>query len=331
MILAGDIGGTKTALGLFENTGSTLKPVREARFPSRQYGSLEEILKQFFQGHADAVPAIACFGVAGAVIDGKCQTTNLPWTLDETVLAAAIGARRVKLLNDLAAMAYGMLFLRDDQFAVINRGNRPQRTGTVAVIAAGTGLGEAILHWDGQTYHPAASEGGHVDFAPRTEQEIALLRFLQQKFGHVSYERILSGPGLFNIYSFLRSSNAFPESPTVAAQLQSGDAGAVITQAALAGQDPLCTATLDLFATLYGAEAGNLALKCVAIGGVYIGGGIAPRILPFLQKGFFMQGFLNKGRFAEMLQGIDIRVALEPEAPLLGASHYAQRLAEGEG
>jgi glucokinase len=324
MILGGDIGGTKTVLALYEAVGGDLRPVRDATYRSAEHPSLADILGRFLPEPRPALRA-ACFGVPGAVIEGKVRTTNLPWELDEGALAAALGTR-VKLLNDLQAMAYGMLFLRPDELAGLNPGVRPRRRGNVAVIAAGTGLGESMLHWDSQRYHPLASEGGHSDFAPRTDQEIELLRYLRARHGHVSWERVLSGPGQHNIYTFLRDSGFAPEPPWLTEKLKAGDPNAVITETALAGGDPLCVAAVTLFATLYGAEAGNLALKCMAIGGVFVGGGIAPKMLPVLQQGSFLRGFLDKGRFAELLKGIEVQVALNPRAPLLGAAHFASHL-----
>jgi glucokinase len=329
MILAGDIGGTKTTVALFEEAGSDeLRLVRDATYPSKEHGSLEEILAKFLSAERTQPKlAGACFGVAGAVIEGKCRTTNLPWELVESDLARAVGAPRAKLLNDLEAAAYGMLYLRPDELCVLNSGVQPKRKGNVAVIAAGTGLGEAILYWDGHSHNPLASEGGHAEFAPRTDQEIELLRYLRDKYGgHVSYERVLSGPGYMNIYTFLRDKGYHPESPALAEKLKSGNPGAIITQLGLAGEDPLCVATNELFATLYGAEAGNLALTCVAVGGVYIGGGIAPKMLPALQNGSLLRGFTYKGRFAELMKSIEVNVALNPRAPLIGAAHFALRL-----
>jgi glucokinase len=327
MILAGDIGGTKTVLALFEQTEAGLQPVRDATFKSQEHPSLEDILARFLRGGPKAVPRVACFGVAGAVINGKCDTTNLPWHLDETVLAAAVGAPRGKLLNDLEAAAYGMLYLRPDELCVLNPDAPPAGPGNVAVIAAGTGLGEAMLYWDGERHHPMASEGGHADFAPRTDQEIELLRYLRAKRGgHVSYERVLSGPGFSDLYTFLRDSGYAPETPALREKLKSGEPNVVITQLGMAGEDRLCAATVELFCTIYGAEAGNLALKCMAVGGVFVGGGVAPKILPALQSGSFLRGFTDKGRFADLLNRIQVRVALNPRAPLLGAAHFALRL-----
>ena len=327
MILAGDIGATKTVLALFEEKNNSVVQMDTATFASKEYPSLESVLTEFLHQVGAVAPEAACFGVAGPVIDGCSRTTNLPWVLEESVLAQACGARRVKLLNDLEAMAYGMVFLRPEELSVLQAGTQPKGKGNVAVIAAGSGLGEGFLYWDGARYHPIASEGGHADFAPRTEQEIALLRYLQTKLGdHVSYERVLSGPGVYAVYGFLRDSGYAAEPAWLAEQLQSGDPSATITQLGLAGTEPLCAATLALFCSIYGAEAGNLALKCLALGGVFIGGGIAPKILPALQQGGFMRAFLDKGRFAELLGSMTVCVALNPQAPLWGAAQFALRL-----
>lgn len=326
MFVAGDIGGTKTTLALYEEAGSELKQLRDETFKSKDHTSLEQILGKFLKG--EKLKA-GCFGVAGAVIEGKCQTTNLPWTLDETLLAGAIGAPRVKLLNDLEAAAYGMLHLKPDELVSLNPDNPPIRKGNVAVIAAGTGLGEAMLYWDGQRHNPLASEGGHCDFAPRTDTEIDLLKYLRWKFnGHVSYERILSGPGYMNVYEFLVNKGYYPQTPELQAKLDAPGAipAAIITQLGQEGSDPLCRATNDLFAEIYGAEAGNLALKCVAVGGVFIGGGIAPKMLADLQRGGFWSAFLDKGRFEKLMKTLPVFVATNPRAPLIGAAHYALHL-----
>jgi len=328
MILAGDIGGTKTVLALYE-TGAELKLVRDGTFPSKENASLEEIIGKFFAGHDRPALNAGCFGVAGAVIEGKAHTTNLPWSLDEVELARAIGAPRVKLLNDLEAAAYGMLFLKADELAQLNPQAKPRKKGNAAVIAAGTGLGEAMLYWDGVHHQPLASEGGHADFAAQTDEEIELLRWLRKKVGgHVSYERILSGPGFFNVFCFLRESGRFKETEALKERLASGtDPNVAVTQLGIAGDDPLCEYTLDLFCRLYGAESGNLALKCVAVGGVFVGGGIAPHIVSVLKNGCFLRGFLEKGRFRPLLEGLAVHVALNPNVGLLGAAHYAAQMA----
>jgi glucokinase len=331
MILAGDIGGTKTVIALFDNFSSDLRLVRDTTFPSKDHKSLEEILEKFIHGEQIANLQAGCFGVAGAVIEGKCRTTNLPWELDEVALAKAIKAPRVKLLNDLEAAAFGMLFLRPDEMAALNPDAKPSRKGNVAVIAAGTGLGEAMLYWDGTHHHPLASEGGHADFAAQTDEEIELLKYLRNRFGgHVSYERMLSGPGFYNIFSYLRDSGRHQETPALEEKLAAGgDPSIAVTQLGLAGTDPLCVATIDLFARIYGAEAGNLALKCVAVGGVFVGGGIAPKMLAGLKKGHFLKGFTDKGRFSPLMKGLEVNVALNPRAPLIGAAHYAARISQG--
>jgi glucokinase len=324
MILAGDIGGTKTVCALFEEADGGLQLVRDGTFPSQGHASLEEILTKFLEHGDKPVLRAGCFGVAGAVIDGKCKTTNLPWELDELLLAKAIKAPRVKLLNDLEAAAYGMLYLRNDELVSLNAQALPPRKGNVAVIAAGTGLGEAMLYWDGQKHHPLASEGGHADFAPVSDEQIALLRWLQGKFGHVSYERILSGPGFQNVFTFLRESGRHKESPALQEALTApGDPNIAITRLGVTGEDDLSTATVDLFCSIYGAEAGNLALKCVAVGGVFIGGGIAPKLgVAALKRGKFMEAFTSKGRFSALMKGLEVHMALNPRAPLIGAAHY---------
>lgn len=324
MILAGDIGGTKTVIGLFEEAAGRLQAAREETFPSRSHGTLEEILDRFMGPGSRPPLHAACFGVAGPVVEGKSKATNLPWELDEIKLAQALRVPRAKLLNDLEAAAYGMLHLEPTDLRVLQPGLKHK--GNIAIIAAGTGLGEAILYWDGERHHPLASEGGHADFAPQTDLEVELLLYLRREFGHVSYERLLSGPGLFNIYRFLRDSGFALEPEWLRQRLTQGDPSAVVSQIGLAGEHPLCVRALNLFISVYGAEAGNLALKAFAVGGVYVGGGIAPKILPKLQDGAFVHAFTDKGRFAELMQTIPLKVAMNPRAPLIGAANFALRL-----
>jgi glucokinase len=325
MILAGDIGGTKTVLALFEPDGDGLRLVRDATFPSREHATFEEILSKFStQGPTPPIEG-ACFGVAGAVMDGRVTTTNLPWTLEEENLAATLSTRKATLLNDLEAAAYGTLHLSLEEKHVLNPGTSRRRRGNIAVIAAGTGLGEAILFYDGQKYQPIASEGGHADFAPQSDVEIELCKYLRKKFGgHVSYERVLSGPGFFNVYSFFRDSGHAPEPEWLAEKIQGGDPSFVVAATGLAGLDENCVAALDLFATIYGAEAGNLALKALAVGGVFVAGGIAPKILPALTRNDnFLRGFFAKGRFTDLMKNLHVSIALNPRAPLIGAAYYA--------
>jgi glucokinase len=328
MLIAGDIGGTKTVIALYDESGTELKLVRDATYPSKDHSSLEDILGKFLHGETNLSLKAGCFGVAGAVIDGKCQTTNLPWKLDEVELARAVKAPRGKLLNDLEAAAFGMLYLKPEELAPLNLQAKPRRKGNVAVLAAGTGLGEAMLYWDGQRHHPLASEGGHVDFAPQTDIEIDLLRWLRSKFnGHVSYERLLSGPGFNNIFYYLRETGKYQETQLLKDRLAGGvDPGVPVTQLGLSGEDPLSVATVDLFCSIYGGEAGNLALKCLAVGGVYIGGGIAPKMLAALKKAPFLEGFFAKGRFRALMQSLNVDVALNPRAPLIGAANYAAHM-----
>jgi glucokinase len=326
MILAGDIGGTKTVLALYEPTADGLGLVREASFPSQGPATFEAIIDAFFVGAPRPAIRSACFGVAGPVIDGVCRTTNLPWVLVATDLAAYLGAERVALLNDLEAAAFGMLHLKPGELEVLNPGIDPPRKGNAAVIAAGTGLGEAFLYWDGEHHHPVSSEGGHCDFAPQNPLEDELLLYLRKLCGgHVSYERVLSGPGFHHLYTFFIARGEHPESPEVAEACATGDPNVAITRFGLAGTDPNSVAALDLFASIYGAEAGNLALKCMARS-VFVGGGIAPKVLPVLLKGGFLKSFLSKGRFDSLMQDIRVSVALNPRAPLIGAAHYARRL-----
>jgi len=266
--------------------------------------------------------------VAGPVIDGRVKTTNLPWQMDEKTLAGAVGARRVKLLNDLEGTAFGMLYLPESRLHVLNPGTREPFSGNVAVIAAGTGLGEAYLYHDGERHHPIAAEGGHADFAPHGDLQIELLRWLKKRLGsHVSYERVLAGPGLASVYEFLVSREPSRESKQTADRIAAvSDASPVISELGLAGSDPVCVEALDLFCRLYGAEAGNMALRWLAVGGVYLGGGIAPKILPALERGGFVEAFTDKGRFSDLMRSIPVRVSLEPRTALLGAAHYALRL-----
>jgi glucokinase len=325
MLLAGDVGGTKTILAQYEKSTDGLVRVRERIFASADHASLDEIVTEFLSDQSMPLEA-ACFGVAGPVIEGRSRITNLPWVIDERVLAASTGVARVKLLNDLQAMALGLLRLGPEEWLDLNPDAEPVK-GNRAVLAAGTGLGEAILFWDGMNYHPLATEGGHADFAPNDALEDGLLAYLRGKFsGHVSYERILSGPGIANVYEYLRQAQHAPESPELAVALvASEDPAREISHHALEKGDPLARQALSLFTRIYGAEAGNLALKCLARGGVLIGGGIAPKILPALTDGSFLESFCAKGRFSGFLRKIPVRVALNSNTGLLGAADYAAR------
>lgn len=321
IILAGDIGGTKTNLALFSIHGDKLARVVKKSFASQDYPTFEPLLREFLAANTASFTN-ACFGVAGPVIDGKSKTPNLPWVLDAREIARLLGVESVKLINDLEATAYGVLNLDHGEFVSLNHGS-PEQDGRMAVIAAGTGLGEAIIYWDGSRYHSLASEGGHTDFGPRTPVEIDLLHHLIPRFGHVSYERVVSGPGLVNIYKFVRDSNYYPEPVWLKERLAEEDPAAVISEVALAEKAEICVKALDLFVSIYGAEAGNLALKAKATKGVHIAGGIAPKIIKKLTDGTFMRAFRDKGRFTDFLSAIPVQVVLNEDVALLGAAYCA--------
>ncbi|MCL4560119.1 MAG: glucokinase [Chloroflexi bacterium] len=332
LLLAGDIGGTKTTLAIYplESTrepsqGSPRSPVDQATFPSGKYASLEAVVAEFLQRNRWRVER-ASFGVAGPVFHGRVQATNLPWLVDESTLSDQLGAP-AKVLNDLEAIAYGLPYLNADDLITINPGS-PEPHGGLAVIAPGTGLGEAFLVWDAQTerYLPHASEGGHADFAPATPLELELLDYLQPRLQHVSYERVCSGIGIPNIYSFLRdtpSTHHYEEPEWLAAALAGADDPTrVIMEAAEARKAEICVATVELFASVLASEAGNLALKVLATGGVYLGGGIPPRILPYLKPDKFLPVFSQKGRMTDLLLNVPVHVIRNPEVALFGAACY---------
>jgi glucokinase len=320
MILAGDIGGTKTNLGLFDAGGDPLKLLRHESFPSKEHAGLEAIIGRFMAGEAGP-PSAACFGVAGPVLNGRSVTPNLAWVVDSDSVARALGLESVTLINDLEAMGYGIGELKPEEMLALNQGEAAE--GNAALVAAGTGLGVASLFWDGRRHVPSASEGGHADFAPRNLLEIELLRHMQAKHGHVSCERVLSGPGLFNIYDFLRAYGYAEEDNEIAEAFRTNDPSSVISKAALAGRCKMCVKALDMFAAIYGAVAGNIALTLKAVGGVYIGGGIAPKILEKLKDGAFIGAFMDKGRLSPLLATIPVRVILNDKTPLLGAARVA--------
>lgn len=321
MILAGDIGGTKTNLALFED--SPRDPVCLETYPSDEYDGLESMLLAFRKAHPATVER-AAFGIAGPVHDGRAERVNLAWPVEARSVAATLGLERVGLVNDLEANAWGITVLGPEDVVVLNEGD-PDASGNQAVIAAGTGLGEAGLYWDGERHHVFPSEGGHADFAPRTELQVELFLHLSARLRHVSYERVCSGMGLANIYDFLAQRRTTPEPEWLREELATGDPGAAIGAAALGGRDPVCVEALELMLAIYGAEAGNLALKLLATGGVWIGGGIAPRVLPKLERGPFMREFVGKGRFRRLLERTPVRVILNDRTALFGAAVYAGR------
>jgi glucokinase len=326
MILAGDIGGTKTHLGLFRTVGRELQTIREQVYPTAAFPGLEQACAAFLLPE-DRIGA-ACFGVPGPVIDGISHATNVSWSMAQDSIQRAIGGPPTHLMNDLEATAYGVPYLQESEVAILQRGEERAGRANIAVIAAGTGLGEAALVVTPSRYFAVASEGGHSDFAPRGDEQCRLLEFLTREFGHVSFERLLSGPGLHNIYRFVVSGHPGAEPAWLTARMRTEDPSAVIGEVALEGGDRGCVHALELFTAIYGAEAANLALKYLALGGVYICGGIAPKILPFLQRRGLVEAFLDKGRLRSTLERIEIRVSLNPSAALIGAAWAAIAMQE---
>jgi glucokinase len=321
MILAGDIGGTKTVLSLLaRDTNGSLTCLQEQSYPSQHYAEFDAILADFLP--ADVTISSACFGIAGPVVNQRCQTTNLPWLLNGEALKIKLNTVKVKLLNDLEAMALGMLYLPEQDLIELNPNAQIQQ-GNIAVIAAGTGLGEAILYWDGNKHYPMATEGGHSDFAAQNAQQDSLLAYLRKIYSdHVSYERVISGIGFSHLYDFLGEQGFAPPCSEVSALTSDIDRNAVISQLGVTGEDSLCAEAVRLFVELYGAETGNLALKSLATGGIFIGGGIGAKILPALQNGHFIQAFKAKGRFYSLLDKISVKLSLNPRTPLIGAINY---------
>jgi glucokinase len=321
VVLAGDIGGTKTNLGLFARGQRRPSPLTIESHPSRESPNLEHMIEEFLQVHPSHI-ASACFGIAGPVVNGRCKATNLPWEVSEGRLQKKFKWAKVRLLNDLAATALSIPLLRSDEWVSLNTGKK-QRGGNLALVAPGTGLGQSLLIYHQGRYAPVPSEGGHVDFPPSTETQVSLWRFIREKFGHASVERVVSGPGLVDIYSWLRDSRRPAEPSWLKELFNEDDPAKVITECALEGKHPLCVEALDTFVSILGAVTGNLALTGLTMGGVYLGGGIPPKILPALKSGRFLEAFLNKGRFRELLKRMPIRVILNERAALLGAAECA--------
>ncbi len=332
-VLAGDIGGTKTNLGIFEVQNQQIVSLLESTWISKDFHSLEEIIEQFWQqiltegkdqplsDHISSISNV-CFGIAGPVSDNRCEVTNLPWVVDGRQIQQQFGWQSVSLLNDLEANAWGIAALDEDDFVVLNQGVDVQ--ANASIIAAGTGLGEAGLFWDGRQHIPFASEGGHTDFSPATEKEYRLQQFLRKKYaGHVSWERIVSGMGLENLYQFLCYEDNLQPPLWLSQQMQEGDAAAAISRAAIAGKDPVCEQALNWFVHLYGVETGNHALKIMARGGVFLGGGIAPKIISKLQSDDFIKAFTAKGRMQPLLEAMPVKVIMNDKTALYGPALYA--------
>jgi glucokinase len=331
MILAGDVGGTKVHLALYNFDGGQLVSLRDQKFPAAEFASLDDVVHRFL-GAEDGHPTAelkdivaACFGCPGPVRDGRLKLTNLPWTLDTRDLRASLGIEHIFLINDLEANGYGIPELRLDALFVLHKGDAAA-VGHRGLVSAGTGLGEALLIWDGKKGHlPLPSEGGHCDFAARNAREIALLEYLQRALnGRVSFERVVSGLGIKNVYAFLRDDQKLEEPQWLRERMTVEDPNAVIGQCAEDGSSDLCFETMQMFSAAFGAEAGNVALKVLAMGGIYLGGGIAPKILKTLQNGAFEQAFLDKGRLSPLLESIPVSVILDDTCALLGAAAYAE-------
>ncbi|HEX3966783.1 MAG TPA: glucokinase [Edaphobacter sp.] len=326
MILAGDVGGTKVHLALYNFANGRLEAIRDFKFPAHEFASLDEVVKKFLAAGTEKTAEIVavCFGCPGPVRDGRLKLTNLPWMLDERELVKSLGIPHVFLINDLEANGYGIPELASESIFTLHSGDA-DASGHAGLIAAGTGLGEAMLIWNGNTHRPIPSEGGHCDFAARSNREIALLEYLRATLkGRVSWERVVSGLGIKNIYAFLRDVEKINEPGWLHDRMQAEDPNAVISQCAEDGSSSICFETMKIFAGAYGAEAGNIALKVLATGGIYLGGGIAPKILKTLKNGTFMQAFLDKGRLSPLLESIPVRVILDDTCALLGAAAYAE-------
>jgi len=321
MILAGDIGGTKTNLGLFLKGKRRPLPKVIETYASREASGLEEIIKRFFERHNVSI-AGACFGIAGPVINGRCKTTNLPWDVSEVRIRRRFKLSRVLLINDLTATAHAIPLLNSRELLSLNRA-RARKGENLALVAPGSGLGKALLIFQNGRYIHIPSEGGHADFSPNNNKEIELWRYLRKRYRHVSIERVLSGHGLLNIYSWLKDSGLYREPAWLKKTLKERDPARVITETAMEDKHPLCVESLNIFVSIFGAVTGNLALTGMTTGGAYLGGGIPPKILPKLREGIFMKAFTNKGRFKNLLEKISVRVILNDKAALLGAADCA--------
>ena len=335
MILAGDVGGTKVHLALYNFAQGRLQPIRDHKFPAADFGCLDDVVKAFLPNEEEKQEiGAACFGCPGPVRDGRLKLTNLPWTLDARDLRNSLGIEHIFLINDLEANGYGIPELAADKVFTLHAGD-PAAVGHRGLVSAGTGLGECLLIWDAKLrrHLPIPSEGGHCDFAARNERETALLNYLRETLkGRVSFERVVSGMGIKNVYAFLRDAEKMPEPQWLKERMKNEDPNSVIGQCAEDGSSEICAETLKIFTSAFGAEAGNVALKVLAMGGVYLGGGIAPKILKTMQNGDFMQAFLDKGRMSPLLQLIPARIILDDTCALLGAAAYAEaRAAELSG
>ncbi|MEO6911284.1 MAG: glucokinase [Edaphobacter sp.] len=330
MILAGDVGGTKVHLALYKFEGGKLRSIRDQKFPAREFATLNAVVEKFLtseDGTGEDLRhqiAAACFGCPGPVRGGRIKLTNLPWTLDAHDLSKSLDIEHLFLINDLEANGHGIPELAPEKICTLHPADVTS-VGHRGLVSAGTGLGEALLIWDGKQHRPIPSEGGHCDFAPRTDRDIALLKYLQCKFnGRVSFERVVSGLGIKNIYAYLLEVEKLDEPQWLRDRFAAEDPNAVISQCAEDGSSLICFETMKIFSAAYGAEAGNVALKVLAMGGIYLGGGIAPKIVKTLQNGAFTEAFLDKGRLSSLLRSIPVRIILDDTCALLGAAAYAE-------
>ncbi|WP_018617468.1 glucokinase [Segetibacter koreensis] len=318
-VLAGDVGGTKTNLAVFKKTGNELAVIKEASFMSKNFTGIIEMMQAFLSG--DTVPDIISLGVAGPVQEGKVNITNLSQQIDVRQIAQQLNVEKIYLINDLEATAYGLAALNDKDLFVLLEGGK-NSVGNIAIIAPGTGLGEAGMFWDGNHFHPFATEGGHCDFAARTEPDISLYRYLQKKFGHVSWERVVSGPGIINMYEFLRDVMKIDEPQWLVNRKNDEDFAVTISKNALNKKSAICTETMNLFFRYLAEETANLVLKLKATGGVFIGGGILPEVYGLLQKEYFLKSFCNSGRMDTLLKEVPVKIILNEKTALLGAASY---------
>jgi glucokinase len=319
VILAADVGGTKTNLALFQIRAGDLVPLKEKSYSTKKYKSFLEMVSTF---HTDDLPRIdgICLGVAGPVIQDKVSGTNFPWAIDSEEISRALHTRSVSLINDMEANAYGLTALQEKDFVLLKSGSKIP--GNAALISPGTGLGEAGMFWDGSHYHPFACEGGHCDFSPRTKLDIGILQHFQEKYGHVSWERLISGPGILDLYLFLRQISGIKEPQWLSDEMSQKNPSATITKTAQEGKDAVCVETLDHFIRFLAIEASQLALKFKATGGIYVGGGILPKIISGINQEVFYNNFVQSGRLNALLDLVQVKVILNEKTALLGAASY---------
>ena len=321
IILGGDAGGTKVNLGIFGATDHQVKLVKCSSYHSSRYPSVNEILKLFIQENPGFSPEKICLGAAGPVFEGRVEVTNLPWHVDANEIAAATGIKMVTLLNDLEATAYGVAGMEEDDFAVLHEGD-PEVGGNIGILAPGTGLGEAGLFWDGSCHHPFATEGGHCDFSCRNEEDLQLHNYLLKKYKVVSWESVIAGPGIYSIYQFLTEIKQKPANAALNEKMKTTDPSAVVSEAAIQGSDTVCTEAMRIFIRNLARESSNLILKMKATGGLYLAGGIPPKILSLLGSPYFYENLMDCDRMQDLVKKVPVKVILNDKAPMIGAGWY---------